>query len=119
MNRKTKLGAIAAIAAIGVIGTGTASASVNVTDGVGHVDKGDVQTALGWSNHDFDKNVGTLQFTAAAEQLAVDYPMSCFDLNTGAIFSGGHRQIIQPGTAPIAAQHVLNVGNGKQSPAST
>jgi hypothetical protein len=52
-------GALAALAVPSV-----ASANVVVENGVGHVDKGDVQTALKWNNSDFDKGAGSLKFTA-------------------------------------------------------
>jgi hypothetical protein len=72
MKRIIKTGAaaaIAALAALGVIGTATtASANVAVTDGVGFVGKGDVQTALGLANdaalQDLFKS-GGIKFTAA------------------------------------------------------
>jgi hypothetical protein len=55
MNRITKFLTVAAIGAAGVVGLASqAGATVAVTDGVGHVDKGDVQKALGWNNGDFD-----------------------------------------------------------------
>jgi opacity protein-like surface antigen len=65
--KKILLGAVALAAlAAPVVATvataGPASAAVAVTDGIGHVDKGDVQTTLHWNNGDFDKNVGSLTF---------------------------------------------------------
>ena len=48
MKRITKIIALAAIALFAT--TAVASASVSVTDGVGFVGKGDVQTALGYHN---------------------------------------------------------------------
>src|SRR4051794_2450394 len=55
----------AGLAAAGLMATATAaSASVSMENGVGHVDKGDVQSALKWNNGDFDRNVGSLKFTA-------------------------------------------------------
>ena len=48
MSRLIKLIALAAIAVLAT--AAVASASVNVTDGVGFVGKGDVQTALGYAN---------------------------------------------------------------------
>ena len=48
MKRITKIIALAAIALFAT--TAVASASVSVTDGVGFVGKGDVQTALGYAN---------------------------------------------------------------------
>jgi hypothetical protein len=85
MRRITKAATIAATAITAILVTaGAANASVNVdADGVGTVDKGDVQTALGWNNGDFDKGVSSLKFAAEAEKLVVDYPMTCFDLTGG------------------------------------
>ena len=113
--RKILLG-LAATAAIAtpLAMAASANATVAVDNGIGHVDKGDVQTALDWNNKAFDNGAGTLKFTASAEKVVVDYPMSCLDLNTGAITSGGHRLIVQPGNASIVAAPVLNAGNGKQ-----
>jgi hypothetical protein len=55
---------IVAMAALVALAVPTAAfATVTVNDGVGHVDKGDVQSALKWNNQDFDKNVGTLTFS--------------------------------------------------------
>jgi hypothetical protein len=91
-----------------------ASANVSVTDGVGYVGKGDVQSALKWNNGDFDKGVGSLKFTASAEKVIADYKMSCFNGSTGAIDSAvGHRFISQPGAATITPTPVLS-SNGKQ-----
>ena len=80
-----------------------AMANVAVDNGVGFVGKGDVQSALGWNNGDFDKKVGTLIFTANAEQVTVDYPMVCMNLTTGDMSTVGHRQIVQSGTTTITA----------------
>ena len=116
MMRKTILGLVA-IAAIAtpLAFASSASAAVSVNDaGVGHVDKSDVQLALGWNNKAFDNGAGTLNFTAGAEKITVDYPMSCFNLNTGAVTSGGHRLFVQSGMAAVEATPVLNLGNGRQ-----
>jgi len=60
MRRITKAAAIGATALTALTALGSAAgATVNVTDGVGHVDKGDVQTALKWNNSDFDNNVAS------------------------------------------------------------
>ncbi len=103
--------AIASLLALAIPAAGIASVAVD--NGVGYVGKGDVQTALGWNNAAFDKGAGSLKFTVSGEKLVVDYPMTCFDLNSGSIVSGGHRLIVQPGTSAIEATPVLN-GNGKQ-----
>src|SRR4051794_32603563 len=56
MRRITKIAALAAIPTIAVIGLASAAgATVAVKNGVGHVDKGDVQAALHWNNADFDR----------------------------------------------------------------
>ena len=73
MNRIIKTAAIAAIAAIGVIGTaGAANAYTANADGTTSVTKGEVQTALGWNNADFDTNVGKakdVKFVVAGERV--------------------------------------------------
>ena len=113
MKRITKIVALAAIALFAT--AAVASASVAVTDGVGYVGKGDVQSALGWNNAAFDNGVGSLKFTASAEKIAVDYPMTCFDLNGGGVLSGvtGHRIITYSGYATIDATQIKS-SNGKQ-----
>ena len=64
MRRITKVAVAAAATLTAVVATASAaSATVTVENGVGHVDKGDVQTALKWNNGDFDKGVGSLTFT--------------------------------------------------------
>jgi hypothetical protein len=65
--RKFILTAISALAITGAV-AGTASANVAVDNGVGHVDKGDVQRVLGWNNADFDKGVSTLKFEITGTQ---------------------------------------------------
>ena len=108
------LAATAAIAAPLALAA-SANAAVAVDNGIGHVDKGDVQSALGWNNAAFDKGVGTLKFTAGAEKVIADYKMSCFNGSTGAIDAEvGHTIISQPGTTTVTATKVLNAGNGKQ-----
>jgi hypothetical protein len=109
----TRILAIAGVSAAAVVGlASTAGASVNVQNGVGTAGKGDVQSALhfndgalqtAWTN----KNI---KFTADASKLAVDYPMTCFDLNGGGILAGvtGHRQITYTGTVTLAATPDLN-----------
>ena len=104
-------------AAIGVIGTaGAASAYTANADGTTSVTKGEVQTALGWNNGDFDANVGNakdVKFVVAGERVNVDYPMVCMNLTTGDMSTVGHRLIVQPGTATVSAIQTLS-GNGKQ-----
>jgi len=113
--RKIILGLAAATALAAPLAVaGSANAAVAVDNGIGHVDKGDVQSALVWNNKAFDDGVKKLKFTVGAEKVVVDYPMTCFNLNTGAQTSGGHRLIVQPGTATVAAAPIYNAGNGKQ-----
>jgi hypothetical protein len=67
MNRITKFLSVAAVGAAAVVGLASqAGATVAVDNGVGHVDKGDVQSALKWNNGDFDRNAGSIKFTADA-----------------------------------------------------
>jgi hypothetical protein len=84
-----------------------ASASVNVNEGVGTVDKGDVQTALKWNNCDFDKNVGSLKFTADAE-LVTDFTWSCY--GSPEVI---HQYFTYPATGAVKATEVKS-SNGKQ-----
>jgi len=52
------------------IATPLASASVAVdANGTGVVGKGDVQSALGWNNRDFDTNAASVKFTVKTESL--------------------------------------------------
>ena len=117
MNRIVKTAATAAIAAIGVIGTASAAGAYTANaDGTTSVTKGEVQTALGWNNHDFDANVNKtkdVKFVVAGERVNVDYPMVCMNLATGDMSTVGHRLIVQPGTAAISATQTLS-GNSKQ-----
>ena len=65
LMRKILLGLVAATAVAAPLAlASSANATVAVENGVGHVDKGDVQTALGWNNKAFDGGAGTLKFTA-------------------------------------------------------
>ena len=104
MKRITKIVALAAIALFAT--TAVASAAVNVTDGVGHVDKGDVQSALGWNNAAFDNGVGSLKFTAGTQVMGNQTRWQC---------SGGEQSqtslVTQNRT--LKATQVLS-SNGKQ-----
>jgi hypothetical protein len=97
---------IVGIIAIAMLAIPTAAiASVAVDNGVGTVGKGDVQSALGWSNHDFDKNAAGIKFTVTSESVwhlvkrvnGVDYVSD----------------ITMKSVQPITAAPVLN-SNGKQ-----
>ena len=117
MNRIVKGAVIAGLGADGVIGTASAASVYTPNaDGTTSVTKGEVQTALGWNNADFDANVGKardVKFVVAAERVYVDHPMLCLNLTTGEMRTVGHRRIVQPGTATISATQTLS-GNGKQ-----
>ena len=117
MNRITKVATITATALTALIATASvASAYTANADGTTSVTKGEVQTALGWNNADFDANVGKakdVEFVVAGEQVMVDYPMVCMNLTTGDMSTVGHRLIVQPGTATLSATQTLS-GNGKQ-----
>ena len=98
---------LAALAALALIGTAVATAAVSVTDGVGHVDKGDVQKALGWNNADFEKGVGSLKFTAGTQVMGNQTRWQC---------SGGGEQsqtslVTQNRTPKVTT---LYSANGKQ-----
>jgi hypothetical protein len=95
-------GALAALAVPSV-----ASANVAVENGVGHVDKSDVQTALKWNNGDFDTNVGSLKFTADAE-LVTDFTWSCRG-STEVV----HQYFTYPAQGAVKATEVKS-SNGKQ-----
>ena len=64
---------------------GPAHAYTANADGTTSVTKGEVQTALGWNNADFDAYVGKakdVQFVVAGERVNVDYPMVCMPRRT-------------------------------------
>jgi hypothetical protein len=84
MKRIIKTGAataIAALAALGVIGTATgASANVAVTNGVGSVGKGDVQTALGYANDaafQADAQAGKITFSNGSDTTTLTWHPNC------------------------------------------
>src|SRR4051794_30276938 len=98
-------GALAALAVPSV-----ASANVAVDHGVGHVDKGDVQTALKWNNSDFDAK--SVAFTAGVTK-TYDNVLTC---KADAGDKAGlveHVKSITKGTSDIKASPVLS-SNGKQ-----
>src|SRR4051812_22924188 len=104
MKRFIGLLAIAAIAATALFAT-VASANVIVdANGVGHVDKGDVQTALKWNNADFDK--GAVAFTASYTA-TYDNVLTC---RNGAV---AHVPVVSFGTSDLKATPVMS-SNGKQ-----
>jgi hypothetical protein len=114
MNRIFKTAALAGIAVIGIIGTATAaSASVAVTDGVGFVGKGDVQTALGYANDAAIQQAvkdGKITFsggTATAEKIWATYDIDCWGSNLVA-----HQIFYIPGTATTSVTAAART-NGK------
>ena len=110
--RKTFLG-LAAIAAIAtpLAFASSASAAVSVDKGIGHVDKGDIQSSsvLNLNNAKFQSAAekGEITFTANVENI-VDYKMTCLG---SAEF--GHRVIHQPVRYNVTATPMLN-GDGSQ-----
>jgi hypothetical protein len=68
MNRIIKIVPLAAIAALAT--AAVASANVAVDNGSGSVSKGDVQSALGWNNHDFDANSKNVVFSVKQTQVS-------------------------------------------------
>jgi hypothetical protein len=95
----------ASLAALAVPAAGIASVSVEA-NGNGYVGKGDVQSALKWNNGDFDKNVGSLKFTAGTQTISNQSRWQC---------SGGEQSrtstVVQSRT--VKATPVLS-SNGKQ-----
>jgi hypothetical protein len=108
MRKSSKLilvgGALAALAVPSV-----ASANVAVENGVGHVDKGDVQTALKWNNSDFDKGADSLKFTAGFTA-TYDNVLTC---GANADNKVVHVPITSTGTGDLKATAVKS-SNGKQ-----
>ena len=106
MRKTSKLilvaGALAALAVPSVAG-----ANVAVENGVGHVDKGDVQTALKWNNGDFDKNVGSLVFSSGTVTKVYNNSWICQD---GSTYNQPRTQVLAqtPKATPVMS------GNGKQ-----
>ena len=103
--RKLIMTALAAIVAVLSLSS-IASANVAVENGVGHVDKGDVQSALKWNNGDFDKGVGSLKFTGSYKA-TYDNTLTC---RSGQVT---HVPVVGTGTGDINAT-VTKSSNGKQ-----
>src|SRR6476659_8789527 len=105
MKRIITIVALAALALLATAAVASASVAVD-TNGVGHVDKGDVQSALKWNNGDFDKNVAKLTFTAGTQVMGNQTRWQC---------SGGEQSrtstVVQSRT--VKATQVLS-SNGKQ-----
>ena len=105
VNRTIGIVALAGAAFFGLATAASASVTVD-SAGAGHVDKGDVQTALKWNNGDFDKNVGSLKFTAGTQTMGNQTRWQC---------SGGE----QSQTSLVTQRRVVNAkqtlsSNGKQ-----
>ena len=103
--------AVAAATATAVLAGGAAHATVAVNDGVGHVDKGDVQSAFGWNNPDFDKNVKTgtePAFTSGTYTRTTDNVWSC----TNGV-GEQHRDRVTVMAQKVTATPTLS-SNGKQ-----
>jgi len=105
MKRITKIVALAAIALFAT--AAVASASVSVTDGVGHVEKGDVQSALKWNNGDFDKNVGNLTFSTGTVSMVYNNSWIC---QNGTTYNQPRTQML---AQTLQATPVMS-SNGKQ-----
>jgi opacity protein-like surface antigen len=107
--RKILLGLVATAALATPLAAATAAnASVAFDGSTGHVDKGDVQTALKWNNADFDKGVNTLTFTSTGTTtLGNETRWQC---NDGSVQS--RTSLVTFGTS-VTATPVLN-SNGKQ-----
>src|SRR6476620_2699867 len=95
----------AALAALAIPAASMAAVAVS-PDGIGSVGKGDVQSALGWNNADFDKNVAALKFTAGTQVMGNQTRWQC---------SGGE----QSQTSLVTQKRVVRAtptlsSNGKQ-----
>jgi hypothetical protein len=77
--KKARLLVIGMIAGLTVVGTAAATVTFN-TDGTGFVGKGDVQTALGWKNAQFQRNASDITFTYANDLIEVQ---RCWRYQTG------------------------------------
>jgi hypothetical protein len=95
-------GALAALAVPSV-----ASANVAVENGVGHVDKSDVQTALKWNNSDFDKYADGLTFSSGTVTKVYNNSWICQD---GSTYNQPRTQVLAqtPKTTAVMSS------NGKQ-----
>jgi hypothetical protein len=114
MNRIIKAAATAATAVAALLATaGAASASVNVTDGVGFVGKGDVQNALGYANDAAIQTAvreGRIKFIGGGYTLTTDKDTSwtCSDGSTQ------HHHFYTTTIAPGTVNAVARVnGQGK------
>ena len=98
---------IVAIAALVALAVPTAAlATVSVNDGVGHVDKGDVQSALKWNNGDFDKYAAGLTFSTTVTKV-YNNSWKCQD---GTEYNQPRTQVL----APTLEKTPVMSSNGKQ-----
>jgi len=114
MHRIIKIAAgTAGLATAALMVTATAaSATVSVENGVGHVDKGDVQTALKWNNGDFDRNADSLKFTAGYTK-TFDNVLTCGD-NAGDK-AGLVEHVVSHSNGTVALRATaIKSSNGKQ-----
>ena len=114
MRRITKVAAIAATTLTTLIATaGAASASVAVTDGVGFVGKGDVQTALGYANDGAIQDAvkaGAIKFIGGGYTLTTDKDTS-WNCSDGSV---QHHHFYTTTIAPGSVNAVARVnGQGK------
>ena len=113
MNRITKTVAIAALAAIGVIGTAAganAAVSYDPATGIGHVDKSDVQaaTAFKWNNADFDAKQAGLTFRVSGDFTQTQHFTGVVN---GVTY---HGTLVTTGTSVAAKPTPIKSANGKQ-----
>ena len=78
--RKFIIGAVALVA-LAVPTAAIAGVAVDAS-GTGHVDKGDVQSALKWNNGDFDKYAGGLTFSSGTVTKVYNNSWICQDGST-------------------------------------
>jgi len=106
MHRIIKVAAVATASLIG-FGATSAHAAVNYSGaGIGHVDKGDVQSALKWNNGDFDKGAADLKFTAGTQVMGNQTRWQC---------SGGEQSQTSLVTQKLnVTTKTLYSSNGKQ-----
>ncbi len=106
MKRITTIVALAALALFATAAVATASVAVDA-NGVGHVDKGDVQTALKWNNHDFDKYANGLTFSSGTVTKVFNNSWICQD---GSTYNQPRTQVL----AQMLKATAVKSSNGKQ-----
>ena len=106
MKRITKIVALAAIALFATAAAASASVAVDA-NGTGHVDKGDVQTALKWSNHDFDDYAAGLTFSSGTVTKVYNNSWICQD---GTSYNQPRTQVL----AQTLQATPVTSSNGKQ-----